>query len=61
MTKEERTKQIKKSVDLMGWTATLERVKTAEDRTIFDELSEDFRQINRQKENKVLKKHGIAF
>jgi hypothetical protein len=61
MTHEERKKEIRKAIELIGWTATFERVKTEEDKTIMKELSQEFKLKFKKRDNAALKKAGISF
>lgn len=47
MSREERRKVIQKSVKLVGWMDTRARLKTQEDREVYEELAAEFRKSYR--------------
>lgn len=61
MSKEERVKEIRKAIKLVGWTEVGQRVRSPEDRAIFDELGQEFRTENKARQDKILKDHHIEF
>lgn len=61
MKKEERKKQIQKSIGLIGWLATSERIRKLTDRKIFNELLKENNRIEKSRDDEKLKKHGIEF
>lgn len=56
-----RKKDILKSIKLIGWIETHHRIKTIEDRQLFDEIQDE--DTTKQKEiiDKKLKRSGISF
>ena len=56
-----RKKAIRKSISLIGWLATSERIKTTEDREIFNELSLKETTMAKAKKDSILRRHGISF
>jgi len=61
MSKEERDKEIRKAIRLLGWIAVSERIRNSEDREIFDELGQEFQAGNKAKGDRILEKHNIKF
>lgn len=61
MTRDERVKEIRKAIKLLGWTAVFARVKSVEDKAIVDELSKEFLASSKASEDRVLEKHKIKF
>lgn len=61
MEKDKRVEEIREAISLLGWVAVQERLRTPEDRAIFDKLSDNFRTRSKAKDAKVLKQHHIAF
>ncbi len=61
MSNSEREKQIKKSIELIGWFETSSRIKTLVDRVILNRLSEEDYVERQTKEDAMLKKQGISF
>ena len=61
MSKDERVKEIRKAIGLLGWVSVRERIRSSEDRAIFDELSEEFMTREKARLDKILKEHHIEF
>jgi len=61
MSKEERVKEIRKAIKLLGWTEVGARVRSREDQAIFAELGEEFRATQKAKGDKILEQHHIKF
>ena len=61
MNKEERIKEIRKAVKLLGWMEVGARVRSREDQAIFAELGEEFRATQKANDDKILEKHNIKF
>lgn len=61
MSKEERVKEIRKAIKLVGWLVVSDRIKGVEDRAIFNELKDEFQRKRKADEDKILKRHKIKF
>jgi len=61
MSKEERVKEIGKAIGLLGWSAVSERLRSSEDRAIFDELGQEFLASDKARQDKILENHHIKF
>lgn len=61
MNKEERVKEIRKAIALLGWPEVSERIRSPEDRAIFNELLEEFNASVKAEGDKTLEKHHIKF
>jgi hypothetical protein len=61
MGKRTRREEIAKAVELLGWSAISERIKTAEDRKIFNELFKESIKKNINRVDAILKKHNLSF
>ena len=61
MTKEERIKEIRKAIDLLGFLEVSERIKSSEDRTIYNEIREECLASLGTNADKVLEEHNIKF
>lgn len=57
----QREKEIAKAIKKVGWMAVSLRIKTEEDRKIYDKLSKEFITRHAVEEDKILKKAGISF
>ena len=62
-TKAEPTREeiIKKSIKLIGWLSTSRRIKTEEDKIIFDRLKNEYINQSTSEETAILEEHGISF
>jgi hypothetical protein len=61
MGKRTRREEISKAVELIGWSATSERIKMVEDRKIFNNLFEESIKKHKDREDAILKKHKLSF
>jgi len=61
MGKEERVKEIRTAIRLLGWVAVEGRIRSPEDQAIFKELGEEFETRNKAEGDKTLEKHHIEF
>lgn len=61
MSKEERTKEIRKAIELLGWLEVSDRIRRPEDRTILNELREKRDAELKASADKILEKNKIKF
>ncbi len=62
MRKEERVKEIRKAIRLLGWVHVNERIKDSgnpRDQKILDELTAEFRANDKARADKILENHHI--
>ena len=52
---------IQKSIKLIGWGPTSDRITTPVDRKVYDDESEYFKRQCKEKEDAIFRKHGITF
>ncbi len=57
----ERVKEIRKAIALLGWSEVNKRIRSREDRTIFNKLSKEFDARMKAEGDKVLEQHQIKF
>lgn len=60
MSTTQRVEEIAKAINSIGWIATLERLKTEEDKTIFSELSAKFDKKQKAEVDAILKRKKIS-
>lgn len=56
-----REEVIKKSIELIGWIDTGERIKTKEDKQILEQLGKEYDEQIKVSQDTKLEKHHISF
>lgn len=56
-----RQTELEEAIKLIGWTSVYNRIKSLEDRKIFEELQAKFDKDTEDEEQKVLNEHSISF
>ena len=61
MSTEERVKEIREAIKLLGWIEVGRRVRSTEDQAIFTQLGEEFNAAEKARADKILEDHHIKF